>query len=109
MAKKVAPASATPSPPPPPPANLDKLVTRILWPASDLIHRIHPNIYSATEFNPGPDGDARFSPIVDAKGNSIPTIYGGTTFDCAAMETVFHDVPFAPGLKSVAKRKLRNH
>lgn len=25
------------------------------------------------------------------------------------METVFHDVPHQPGLKSVAKRKLRNH
>lgn len=30
-------------------------------------------------------------------GASIPTLYGGTTFDCAAMETVFHDVPIAPG------------
>ncbi|MGY3505076.1 hypothetical protein ACVWYJ_005695 [Bradyrhizobium sp. USDA 4471] len=29
-----------------------------------------------------------------------------STFDCAAMETVFHDVPFAPGLKTFDKQKL---
>jgi hypothetical protein len=39
-------------------------------------------------------------------GSSIPTLYGGTTFDCAAMETIFHDVPFAPGLKTFDKQKL---
>ena len=84
-------------------------MTRKTWPASTTIHRIHPDVYRADQFNPGPDGNARFSPISDASGTSIPTIYGGTTFECAAMETVFHDVPHAPGLKSVAKRKLRGH
>lgn len=79
------------------------------WPSAKIIHRIHPHDYKAGEFNPGLKGNARFSPIVDAGGNSIATIYGGETFDCAAMETVFHDVPFAPGLKSVMKRKLRKH
>lgn len=94
---------------PVPCADLGKLVTRKTWPASTTIHRIHPDVYRADQFNPGPDGNARFSPISDASGTSIPTIYGGTTFECAAMETVFHDVPHAPGLKSVAKRKLRGH
>ena len=84
-------------------------MTRKTWPASTTIHRIHPELYSADQFNPGPNGNARFSPISDASGTSISTIYGGTTFECAAMETVFHDVPHAPGLKSVAKRKLRGH
>jgi RES domain len=36
----------------------------------------------------------------------MPTLYGGTSFECAAMETVFHDVPFAAGLKTFAKHKL---
>jgi hypothetical protein len=94
---------------PAPSAKLAGLVKTTSWPAGVTIHRIHPDQYGAAEFNPGVAGNARFSPIVDAKGDSIPTIYGGTTPECAAMETVFHDVPFEPGLKTVAKRKLRHH
>jgi RES domain len=33
----------------------------------------------------------------------IPTLYAGTTLDCALMETVFHDVPFVAGLKNWSK------
>jgi hypothetical protein len=91
------------------PANLNALVKRITWPKADIIHRIHPTKYKDVQFNPGPHGNARFSPISNAAGAAIPTIYGGTSFDCAAMETVFHDVPFAAGLKSVRKSKIRGH
>jgi len=76
------------------------------WPRGRPIHRIHLVRYAADGFNPDRKGDARFSPIVDASGAAIPTLYGGSTFDCAAMETVFHDVPFALGFKSYDKRKL---
>lgn len=112
-ATRVSPATPV-SPPSPrviptPPSDLARLVRRKTWPVGTTIHRIHPDRFGADEFNPGPNGNARFSPITDADGTSIPTIYGGTTFECAAMETVFHDVPHAPGLKSVAKRKLRGH
>lgn len=108
------PSASAPTPPaassfPSPPGNLAKLITRTTWAATDIIHRIHPDRFAGDAFNPGHTGDARFSPIRDAAGDLIPTIYGGTTFDCAAMETVFHDVPFAPGLKSVQKGKLRGH
>lgn len=92
-----------------PPANLNALIKRTAWVTTTIIHRIHPDAYKAEQFNPGPNGNARFSPIFDAMGTSIATIYGGTTFECAAMETVFHDVPFTSGLKTVAKRKLRKH
>jgi hypothetical protein len=71
-----------------------------------LLHRVHLDVYAAEAFNPGIKGNARFSPIVNATGKPIPTLYGGTSFNCAAMETVFHDVPFAPGLKTFAKHKL---
>ncbi|MFT3968398.1 MAG: RES family NAD+ phosphorylase [Sphingobium sp.] len=101
--------AAAPRSIPSPPADLNVLVKRTTWEAATTIHRIHPDGFGAAEFNPGPDGNARFSPIVDAKGKSIATIYGGTTFECAAMETVFHDVPHEPGLKTVAKRKLKKH
>ncbi|MFU0507823.1 RES family NAD+ phosphorylase [Pseudaminobacter sp. NGMCC 1.201702] len=76
------------------------------WPRGQVIHRVHLSLYGGRAFNPGIEGNARFSPIQNAAGASIPTLYGGTTFDCAAMETVFHDVPFAPGLKTFDKAKL---
>lgn len=59
-------------------------------------------------FNPSRAGSARLSPLVVA-GKVIPTLYAGTTLDCALMETVFHDVPFAAGpkLHSKAKHVLR--
>jgi hypothetical protein len=100
--KAAAPASLVPAPP----ADLEKLVQIIAWPKDQLIHRIHLDKYSAAAFNPGVAGNARFSPIQDASGTSIPTLYGGTSFDCATMETVFHDVPFAAGLKTFDKAKL---
>ncbi len=87
-----------------PPATLH--VTPFVWPAGRPIHRIHLTRFAAAAFNPGVRGNARFSPISNAHGHPIPTLYGGSDFDCAAMETVFHDVPFAPGFKSYDKRKL---
>jgi len=35
----------------------------------------------------------------------IPTLYAGTTLDCALMETVFHDVPYVVGPKMLSKAK----
>lgn len=72
------------------------------------LHRIHLEKYAASQFNPGVEGNARFSPIRNAAGKPVPTLYGGNGFECAAMETVFHDVPFAPGFKSYDKTKLKD-
>ncbi|CAN7620188.1 RES family NAD+ phosphorylase [Pararhizobium sp. LjRoot238] len=91
---------------PAPPNDLPKSVKVMIWPKGQFIHRIHLNLYRGAQFNPGARGNARFSPIKDAMGASVPTLYGGTTFDCAAMETVFHDVPFAAGLKTYDRQKL---
>lgn len=44
---------------------------------------------------------------ITATAGRFPTLYGGTTVEYAAMETVFHDVPYAPGLKTYEKSKLR--
>ncbi|QQO18352.1 RES family NAD+ phosphorylase [Bradyrhizobium diazoefficiens] len=79
------------------------------WPKGQVIHRIHPKAHGSSQFNPGPHGNARFSPIKASSGANIPTLYGGTAFDCAAMETVFHDVPFLAGLKTFDKQKLAGH
>lgn len=103
-------ASAAPALPagtgttPPPPASLH--VATMTWPAGQDLHRVHLEMYAGDQFNPGVKGNARFSPISDARGKPIPTLYGGNTFECAAMETVFHDVPFAPGFKSHDRAKL---
>ncbi len=89
---------------PDPPAVLH--ITPATWKAGAALHRVHLDVDGAEAFNPGIKGNARFSPIVNVAGKPIPTIYGGTSFNCGAMETVFHDVPFAPGLKTFAKHKL---
>ena len=81
-------------------------LTLIEWPKGQLLHRVHQDKYTATQFNPGTQGNARFSPIQDDKGKAIPTLYGGTSCECALMETVFHDVPHAAGFKSYDKKKL---
>ncbi|MGP1615875.1 MAG: RES family NAD+ phosphorylase, partial [Pollutimonas bauzanensis] len=70
------------------------------------LQRVHQDKYAATQFNPGVLGNARFSPIRNDRGEAIPTLYTGTTFSCALMETVFHDVPYTAGFKSFDKNKL---
>jgi len=82
-------------------------LSTIAWPRKAILHRVHQDAYGAVQFNPGIDGNARFSPIRNAAGQPIPTLYGGSSFACAAMESVFHDVPFAPGYKFYDKRKLQ--
>jgi len=71
-----------------------------------VLHRVHQSKYQADQFNPGVQGNARFSPIHNEYGKPIPTLYGGTTMACALMETVFHDVPHTAGFKSFDKGKL---
>ncbi len=103
------PGKSSPRPPAnttPPPATLH--LSTMTWCKGTILHRVHLEKYAGDEFNPGVKGNARFSPIKNARGEPIPTLYGGNTFECAAMETVFHDVPFAPGFKSYDKAKLEN-
>lgn len=88
----------------PPPVKLH--VTPWSLPSSKLLHRIHLDIYQVDQFNPGVKGNARFSPISDAKGIAISTLYAAYTFDAALMESVFHDVSHAPGYKHFDKNKL---
>lgn len=87
----------------PPHSNIASVVTPMVWRKDRVIHRIHMERYAGDGFNPGIAGNARFSPIVNAAGEAIPTLYGGDSFECAAMETVFHNVPYATGYKSVDK------
>ena len=97
---KTALASTVPDPP------VVLHITPATRKAGTALHRVHLDVYAAEIFNPGIKGNARFSPIVTAAGKPVPTLYGGTSFNCAVLETVFHDLPFAPGLKTYAKHKL---
>jgi hypothetical protein len=96
------PAGDTPAPP----EHLH--ISTLIWKAVRTLHRVHLAEFAGDQFNPGKTGNARFSPIKTPRGKSIPTVYGGSTFECAAMETVFHDVPFVPGFKSSDKAKLKD-
>lgn len=87
-----------------PPSSL--AMTLLTLPRGSILHRVHRDIYSGTTFNPGLQGNARFSPIRDRLGQAVPTLYGGSTLACAMMETIFHDVPHTSGFKSFAKNKL---
>jgi len=73
--------------------------TLIEWGAGKTLYRVHHQRFRPNAFNPNPHGNARFSPIRDRTGKIIPTLYAGTTLDCALMETVFHDVPYKTGFK----------
>jgi RES domain len=90
----------------PAPGKTLRVKTKV-WPKDQPLHRIHRNSYAANGFNPGL-GNARFSPINDSNGKSIPTIYAGDDFECAAMESVFHDVSFVPGFKAHPKSAFEN-
>lgn len=89
---------------PVPPESLHLTLTTLA--SGQVLHRVHLQRYGAVQFNPGTRGNARFSPIQDRRGASLPTLYAGTTLPCALMETVFHDVPHTPGFKSLDKAKL---
>jgi hypothetical protein len=78
-------------------------VTLVDWGKDRILHRVHASKFEPDQFNPSSTGDARFSPLVANDGGVVATLYAGTTLDCALMETVFHDVPYAPGLKTLSK------
>lgn len=87
----------------------DKLsINKEVVPKGKVFHRVHPDKYVADAFNPSDNGNARFSPIKDANGEIIPTIYLGTTNECALMETAFHDVPHTKGTKVIFKDRLES-
>lgn len=52
-----------------------------------------PGKNASLQFNDSRLGNARFSPIFDAAGNVIPTIYEAREIKSALMETLLHDAP----------------
>lgn len=60
----------------------------VTLPSGTELHRIHHGDHKAAAYNDTSRGNARFSPIKDASGQIIPTIYGGETFECAVSEII---------------------
>jgi hypothetical protein len=83
--------------------------TLIEWVENDTLYRVHHERFDGNEFNPTRMGNARFSPIFNASGDVIPTLYAGSTLVCALMETVFHDVPYKAGFKPLSLTRLHEH
>lgn len=104
-ARAAAPEGAGSQATPEPPDTLH--VTPWTLSSKQVLHRVHQDLYAGDQFNPGLKGNARFSPIRDAEGDPVPTLYAAATFDAAAMESVFHDVSHAPGFKHYDKGKLK--
>jgi len=76
-------------------------------PAGTVLHRVHASRFGSVQYNPTGVGNARFSPLTAVNGKVVPTLYAGSTFNCAALETVFHDVPHEPGYKFLHQERLR--
>jgi len=94
-----------PSPPSPFPAIADAQIETVHPGAIDL-HRFHDRNYRGDAFNPCRGKPTRFAPIYDSAGRGIPSLYAGATFDCAAFESVFHEVPMTAALKTVREQTI---
>lgn len=91
-----APAPAPAAPPLAPPS------AAVVLPLANVAagrtwYRITAAAYGPLAFNPR--SSARFSPIVDAAGSSVPVMYLATDWDTSLMETVFHSVSLSPALR----------
>lgn len=86
-------AGIVPAPPVPLECNSHELA------AGTVLHRIHDGRFGPCEFNPGL-GHSRFAPF-EIVGAAIPTAYGATSLECAAFETIFHDIDPAAAFKSI--------
>jgi hypothetical protein len=82
--------------------------TLIEWGKGKTLFRVHEERFAANVFNPSRSGNARFSPIFNKAKEVIPTLYAGSSLDCALMETVFHDIPYKAGFKPLSRTRLLN-
>lgn len=58
------------------------------------ITRIHHRDYGSTAFNPGKGSATRFAPLLRSGLPPIPHSYRASSYECAAHETVFHEIQF---------------
>lgn len=91
---------------PSPPSKLEPAPNIDILDASVPLHRIWNKKFAANTFNPGKGDLTRFAPINTAKGEVIPTLYAGSSQECAYHERLFHDVPLEGPLRNFPLNKL---
>ena len=88
-----------------PPRPFPDFNTALLAKGSEIV-RIHSPEFSGGAGNPCKGGPTRFGPLTDIKGDCIPTLYGASTLEAAAFESVFHDVAPSPNPTAVVLSKV---
>ncbi|BEU28315.1 RES family NAD+ phosphorylase [Paraburkholderia sp. 22B1P] len=59
------------------------------------VYSVDPHPNTASSFAKG-WGDTRFAPLKQPDATPVHTYYAASTFNCAIMESVFHDIPLNP-------------
>ena len=59
------------------------------------VYSVEPHANTASSFSKG-WGDTRFAPLALPDATPVHTYYAASTFNCAIMESVFHDVTLEP-------------
>jgi hypothetical protein len=83
-------------------------INRIELPLATDLHRIHNSSFNGNSFNPCRGRPSRFAPLVRSDGTCIPTMYAATNLECAAHETVFHEIQHDAKYKSIGYREIEN-
>ena len=73
---------------------LNSAAIRAVTVSPGLWWRVYHTAHGALSYNGTEKGNARFSPIQDADGHTVPVLYAGSTPAVALMETVLHDAPW---------------
>lgn len=73
---------------PAPPLPFEPLT--VVWPAGQLLYRVHGNRRRAAEFNPGAGNPARWAFFGDPV---VPVLYVAETEEAAVSESILHDLP----------------
>jgi hypothetical protein len=92
---------------PPPPA-VFPAINRVTVPAATELHRIHNCSFAGNAFNPCLGRPSRFAPLLRADGACIPTMYAATSLECAAHETLFHEIQHDAKCKSIGYHEIEN-
>ncbi|APO70645.1 RES domain-containing protein (plasmid) [Rhizobium gallicum] len=74
--------------------------------AGTRFHRVHDQRFDSCAFNPEKGRPSRFAPLF-LSGKPIPTLYLATNFECAAHETIFHDIPIDEPNKTVGADNIK--
>ena len=85
---------------PAPPSPFPRINTQTIAKGT-ILHRTHGSGLRPAQFNPCKGQSTRFAPFADTAGTCVPTLYGATTREAAAFESIFHDIEPSAAFKTV--------